>query len=726
MPTLSDRRLVLLAGLAATSLLLAPDAHAQRRTPRSGSGGAQWAHDGRHLVLGDRWIDPATGEEVDPVPAPEAAATPDFRAEFVADLALVLGKAPSPTALRGTAERSTLPRQPIEHPGVHMTADGKRGATVLDGVLYAWESGKGARRVREGLAGARRFEIAPDGSSVSCILGYDLHIVRLDDGETTRVSEDGGENLFYGELDWVYQEEVYGRYEFKATWWAPTGAHLAFLRIEEEGVDTFTVVDHTQKTLNIEELKYPKAGTTNPRASLHLCRAEDGARTQIDLSAYPASAEILIVDVDWTPSGDRVVCLVQNREQTWLDLVFADPSTGESTVIVHEECTDGWVNRPPLPRWLADGTFLWESERTGYKHIDRYQPNGTLVAAVTSGEWEVRSLVRLDEERGFLVVSGSAPDYAIGSHAYLAKLDGSSIQKITDGRGTHSVSVDAGGTFVIDSFQSMVDPGQQWLRSTDGKIQRELARAPAREGLVLPVWEQIEARDGEWIDVAYTLPEGFDASRKYPVWIDTYSGPDAATIRDVFRPSPPSDWYILLRVNVRSASGRGMRYTKACYRQFGVQELRDIEDAVDWICKNDWADAERVGITGWSYGGFMTAFAMTHSTKFKCGIAGAGVYDWELYDTIYTERYMATPQNNPAGYAASSVVKAAKNLSGHMLIVHGTMDDNVHMQNAILLVDELQKAGKQNFEFMLYPRARHGVGSPHLRALRERFMRERL
>ncbi|MGA1608770.1 MAG: hypothetical protein ACO4CT_17430, partial [Planctomycetota bacterium] len=186
MPTLSDRRLVLLAGLAATSLLLAPDAHAQRRTPRSGSGGAQWAHDGRHLVLGDRWIDPATGEEVDPVPAPEAAATPDFRAEFVADLALVLGKAPSPTALRGTAERSTLPRQPIEHPGVHMTADGKRGATVLDGVLYAWESGKGARRVREGLAGARRFEIAPDGSSVSCILGYDLHIVRLDDGETTR------------------------------------------------------------------------------------------------------------------------------------------------------------------------------------------------------------------------------------------------------------------------------------------------------------------------------------------------------------------------------------------------------------------------------------------------------------------------------------------------------------------------------------------------------------
>jgi len=274
----------------------------------------------------------------------------------------------------------------------------------------------------------------------------------------------------------------------------------------------------------------------------------------------------------------------------------------------------------------------------------------------------------------------------------------------------------------------MENPGEVWLRRADGSAVRAISSETMPDGANPPQWRQIKARDGETLDVAYTLPAGFDATKKYPVWIDTYSGPDSPTVRDTWRGGRGgSDWYVGLQVNVRSASGRGMKFTKRCYRQFGVQELADIEDAIDWLCsEHPWADAARVGITGWSYGGFMTAFALTHSTKFKCGIAGAGVYDWHLYDTIYTERYMATPQHNPDGYDASSVVKAAKNLHGELLIVHGTMDDNVHMQNAIQFIDALQQAGKLNFTFMLYPNSRHGVRSRHLGLLREQFMREKL
>lgn len=703
-------------------LFVAAETSAQRQREASG---ARWAHDGKHLVVGGEWYD-AAGQKVEPVAEPKAE--PDAVDRARAAFARTGGEEVPAAVLRGTPDRSTLPRLPIEHPGLRVSADGKTAALVVGGALWVWTEGGEARKVADGLAGVRRFEIAGNGSAVSFIDGHDLAITHTADGKTLKITDDGSDNIFNGELDWVYQEEVYGRGDFKATWWSPDSHHLAYLRIDENGVDTFTVVNHLPDQLELDTLKYPKAGRTNPRATLHVARASDGGKAAIDLGKYAPADEILIVHVGWSPRGDRVVFMVQNREQTWLDLDFADPQTGALRTVIHETCDDGWVNRPPMPLWLADGTFLWESERTGFKHLYRYGGDGELVAQVTKGEWEMRGIVRLDEAGGWVVVSGTRPEYAIGQSAYRATLDGQQQVLLTPDRGNHSVSLNADGSLVLDQFSSMENPGETWLRRADGTAVRTIASVPLPEGARPPQWHQIKARDGETLDIAFTLPADFDAEKKYPVWIDTYSGPDSPTVRDSWRGDrAESAWYVGLQVNVRSASGRGMRYTKRCYRQFGVQELADIEDAIDWLCTtHPWADAARVGITGWSYGGFMAAFALTHSKKFKCGIAGAGVYDWRLYDTIYTERYMATPQHNPDGYDASSVVKAAKDLHGELLIVHGTMDDNVHMQNAIQLIDALQKARKLNFTFMLYPNSRHGVGSPHLPALREKFMRENL
>jgi dipeptidyl-peptidase 4 len=222
----------------------------------------------------------------------------------------------------------------------------------------------------------------------------------------------------------------------------------------------------------------------------------------------------------------------------------------------------------------------------------------------------------------------------------------------------------------------------------------------------------IPTRDGYELDACVQLPPDWSADTKYPVFLPTYSGPDAPSVRDAWQHSTYHQFlaqqgFVILQVNVRSASGRGQAHTGTCYRQLGVQELKDLEDAVDHVCAHFGGDPQRVAISGWSYGGFMTAYALTHSDKFALGLAGAGVYDWRLYDTIYTERYMRTPQENAAGYDATSVIKAAKNLHGHLVLVHGTMDDNVHEQNTMQLLWALQTAGVQDFELMVYPRSRH-------------------
>jgi len=283
------------------------------------------------------------------------------------------------------------------------------------------------------------------------------------------------------------------------------------------------------------------------------------------------------------------------------------------------------------------------------------------------------------------------------------------------------------GSLFLDSVSTRTRPPQVRLcDGATGKVLRVLAEStpPAPEkNPALARWElhEVSARDGFPLDVAVLKPRDFDPKKTYPVWLSTYSGPNAPTIRNSWAPSIWSQFLaqqgvIVLNVNVRTASGKGHAIITGCYEHLLRSELSDIEDTVDWLTANPWADAKRVGITGWSYGGSMTAYSLTHSDRFALGIAGAGVYDWRMYDTIYTERYMNTPQANPEGYDQSSVLTAAGNLHGHLLLLHGTKDDNVHLENTIQLLYALEKSGVQDFDLMLYPESRHGVRNPALRA----------
>jgi len=649
----------------------------------------KWAPDGSHLVEGRgadaRWIDPATGAESRP---------PERDAE----------------------------REPEREPDQE-DARGRRAPRS--------EQRKALREAMKAVAGEHELEeLSPDGKLVAFVQGNDLELLEVATQEVRAITDSGGPERLNGKLDWVYQEEVYGRGDFKAFWWSPDSKAIAFLSLDESPVHAFTVVDHIEDghfRVKPEVTKYPKAGDPNPSVRLGVARTGQGGLTWVDLSRYEES-EPLIVRVGWTPDGSKVLFMVQDRIQTWLDLDLADPSSGAVTTLIHES-SDSWVNRPRMPHWLGDGTFLWMSERTGYQHIYHHRADGTLIRPVTQGEWAVHtsrgggeSGIDIDEGRG-LIWFEATKDGAVNSNTYRVALDGTGLVRLTQGDGRHSLTFNGDRSLFLDSHSSLARIPSVRLCSGEGEVLKELGTAeiPAREEYLASNWELVEipARDGFPLDAAILKPVPFDPSERYAVWLPTYSGPNAPSVRNGWNGSA---WYqflaqrgiCVLQVNVRSASGKGQVATSRCYKQLGVQELRDIEDAVAWLTAHEWADGTRVGIAGHSYGGFMAAYALTHSDKFALGIAGSGVHDWGMYDTIYTERYMSTPQLNPQGYAQTSVVKAAKDLHGHLVITHGTMDDNVHMQNALQLVYELQKAGK-DFDLMLYPQSRHGIGDAEQR-----------
>ena len=562
---------------------------------------------------------------------------------------------------------------------------------------------------------------SPDGTLVAFVRDHNLVVVRVDQRREWALTQDGSADLLNGELDWVYQEEIYGRGNFKGFWWSPDSSRLAYLQTDESPVQEFTVIDHLPYRLEIETTDYPKAGDLNPRVRLGVIPAIGGDTVWVDLDHYTPT-DMLVVSVDWSPDGEDVVFQVQNREQTWLDLNTADAGTGATTRLF-QETTPAWVDVHGDPTWLEDGTFLWLSERSGWKHLYHYAADGTLLARVTDGEWELRTLHGIDEDSGWVYFSGTERS-PIGSDVYRVKLDGSQLTRLSEMDGTHRARFSPNFARYLDTWSDIETPPQVRVHAADGSQTRVVSEnsvtALADYRLSTPEFLQVTARDGFVMEAMMITPPDFDPARRYPVFQHTYGGPHAQQVRNAWG-GPASMFFQLLAqrgiivwvMDNRTASGKGAVSAWPVYQHFGESELWDIEDGVAWLRQQPYIDGARIGIEGWSYGGFMTSYALTHSDSFVMGIAGGTVSDWRNYDTIYTERYMRTPQNNPDGYRRSSPRFSAADLHGALLLVHGTMDDNVHLQNTLQFVNELQKAGKQ-FELMLYPRSRHGITDPQL------------
>jgi len=621
-----------------------------------------------------------------------------------------------------------------------MTGD-KRGALINDaGDLYFYDFA-GARAAR--LTSDAREEVgetlSPDGKWVGFIADWNLHVAPTDASRPARALTTGGdENHLYGRLDWVYQEEVYGRGNFGAFWWSPDSTRIAYLIIDETEVPTYTVTDHRPRYPEFEDWRYPKAGDPNPKVRLAVVDVASGASTDVDLSAW-SNEEFLIVRVGWTPDGARVVFQVQDRVQTWLELASADPTSGAATTLLRDR-TATWIEPSDAPHWIDDGArFVWRSERDGWAHLYLYDARGNELQRLTEGEWEVDSFVRYDASSGWTYFMGDRDDMK-GAQLYRCKLDGSQLERVTRGAGTHSVSLSPDAQLALDTHSSLREWPRLSLIRTDGQLAREIERvdsAPAlSKGLVAPEFVKLAARDGFELEGMLFKPSNYESGKRYPVLCHVYSGPHAPKVLDralgfdaLWHAMLAQQGYLVWVCDNRSASGKGHVSSEGIYKNLGAEELRDIEDGVDWLVAQGYADPARIGIWGWSYGGYQTAYALTHSTKFKLGISGAPVTDWHYYDSIYTERFMLTPQLNPEGYKSSSVVEAAANLSGQLLLIHGVIDENVHLQNTLNLAGALQAAGK-NFDLMLYPGNRHAVVDPrqrrHLYRLMTDYVREHL
>ncbi len=580
-------------------------------------------------------------------------------------------------------------------------------------------------------------QFSPDGKHVAFVRDFDLYAVDIATPTERRLTTGGREDLRHGQADWVYFEEVWNR-RWPSFWWSPDSKRIAFMEFDDAGVPYHTVLDDASSSTsrNVELTHYPRSGETNPKVRLGIVGGGGGSVQWADLSDYSPGSS-LITEVGWWPDSSSAYCYVQDRAQTWLDVLKVTPQTGETTAPTHRlfrDMTKAWIDSPGPFHAYKDGSFLWLSERDGWKHIYLYGADGALKSQVTSGPWEVRRPDHVNLKDGWIYFTGSR-EAPMLTDFYRVK-PGGPIERLTQTPGTHTVNMSPDGKLFLSSASDIRTPDRIGLYSAEGKLVRTVDSNPSHELKRLRFGPherfQIRARDGFMLEAELILPTELEPGKKYPVWFTTYAGPHTPTISDGWNGGRMRDHamahegFIIFHMDPRSASGKGAVSAWKAYKHLGVQETEDIKDAINWLKQQKpYVDGSRIGMSGHSYGGYITSYAMTHTDLFAAGIAGAPVTDWRDYDSIYTERFMGLPQDNPEGYNVSSVVKSAGKLHGKLLILHGAIDDNVSLRNTMRLVQALQLANK-DFELMIYPSSRHGIGGAHYQRIQQDFIRRTL
>jgi dipeptidyl-peptidase 4 len=551
---------------------------------------------------------------------------------------------------------------------------------------------------------------SPDGTRLAYVKKNDLWAIEAATGRETRLTRTGTEMVLNGTLDWVYQEELGGRRGGRSFVWSPDSSAIAYLTLDQTRVPTYPIVDYMPSNGKVDAQHYPKAGDANSVPSIHVVDLAGN-----ESASYAPSPDDTYVapELSWTADGKNACFLLLNRAQTRLD-VFLLARAGGAPKKLLEESDPAWINAIAPPHFLKDGSFVFLSERTGFFHLYRHAADGSVKNAVTKGDWMVDGPFTVDEKMATVWFRATTSDPR-ERQVFVAKLDGSSMTRVTAEPGVHAPVFAPDAANFVDTFSSVTAPPKAVIRSDSGAVAAVLDDRPHPladydVGVVEP--GSFTGRDGTLFYSRLVKPSTFDPAKKYPVIVVVYGGPHAQLVENAW--GSPLDAYLASKgflvwtMDGRGSWGRGHAFETPILRNMGAQELKDQLEGIAELKKRPYVDAARIGITGWSYGGYMTLYAATHAgATFKCAAAGAPVADWTLYDSIYTERYMKTPKENADGYKSSSPLLAAKDLGTKLLILHGTSDDNVHMQNSIRFADELMKARK-DFVFVPLPRQKHG------------------
>lgn len=617
---------------------------------------------------------------------------------------------------------ATPARQVIAWPQ-SFDASGRRALYVFNGDLFVLELAKARfSRVTNTKDEERAGEFSPDGNKLAFVRKNDLYAIDLDTLSETRLTRDATDTLLNGTLSWLYWEEIFGRRDI-GFWWSPDSKALAYLQTDESAVPLSTFVDFQPDTPRVITQRYPKAGMPNPRVRLGMVDVNGKATTWVNINDRPFE---YILRAKWLPDSRRLSVQTLTRDQHELSLYFADRDTGKAERIL-TDTNPGWINIHDDLYFLSDGHFLWASERDDNYHLYRYSMDGRLVNQITRGPWSlstsasvpwVRSAVAaIDESNGWIYFT-SMEHSPIERHIYRIKFDGSGMRRLSTSPGIHRMSMSPDVQFYLHTFSDARTLPSLTLRRSDGQEQLSLAK-PRMEllagfGLQHPELISIPAKDGFQMPTRVLKPKAFRNDRRYPVILYVYGGASSPTVANAWQSAGLYDQlltregYIVIRVDNRAATAISKRLENTVIGRVGEPETEDLVDATKWLKAQTWVDPDRVGVWGWSNGGWCTLNLMTRSKEFKAGIAVAPVTDWRFYDTKWSEAFLKTPQENPEGYARTSVVKRADRLHGRLLLVQGSYDDNVHPQHVQAFTDELIKAGKL-FDLMIYPMRGHGI-----------------
>jgi dipeptidyl-peptidase-4 len=624
------------------------------------------------------------------------------------------------------ANRLSLEGKPIDIEGYTLSPDDKkilissetepiyRRSSRSRFYLYDLESGK-----LSNLAEGKKIYLAtfsPDAKWVAYGFENNLYMYEVLTGKTTRITETGKPNeIIHGSTDWVYEEE----FEFwKAFEWSPDSRKIAFLSFDESQVPNYNMQMWGSLYPKDYTFKYPKAGEKNSRVDVSVYDLGTGKTLDIDEGA---ENDQYLARFQWTQNAGILSVRRMNRLQNKIELMHIHAETGKIEIPL-TETSPAYIDINDDLVYLGNGKeFIWSSDRSGYQHLYLYETGGKLIRQLTTGNWEVSDFLGIDEKKDLLYYL-STEDGSVQRQLFAISKSGKGKRKLSKGAGTHSVGFNPSFTCYIDDYHSASAPSEYGLYQADGRqvkiLQDNKALKTRLESYAISpkTFFEIQIPGDVKLNAWMIKPSNFDPQKKYPVLMHCYGGPGHQTVTDAWGGADffwyqilADKGYIIVSADNRGTGGKGAEFKKATYAQLGKLECEDQTAAARYLQTLPYVDGNRIGIWGWSFGGYLTSLCMTKGADiFKTGIAVAPVTNWRFYDSIYTERYLKLPQENPTGYDDNSPVMFADRLKGKYMLIHGTGDDNVHFQNAVSMVNALVKSNKQ-FDSFYYPNRNHGI-----------------